>query len=60
MGEITRKEFMVKTGCAALAAGGALAANGWGRGALSDSNAYAYASADSQKYVREAMHRKEV
>lgn len=60
MGKITRKEFMAKTGCAALAAGGALAAQGWGNGTLSGSNAYAYASADSQKYVREAMHYKKL
>ena len=64
MDELTRKDFLVKAGCAALGAGGAIAAGGLGGdigcGLLAGSNAYAYASADSEKYVREAMHYKKL
>ena len=62
MDEITRKEFLRKTGCAALGAGGALAVGGLGANLgldlLAGSNAYA--GADSQMYVREAMHYKKL
>jgi len=60
MSEITRRNFILKTGAVAVGAGGALAAYRWSSGgnAPLDSAAYGYADADPGKYIREAMHYK--
>ena len=62
MSEVTRRKFILKTGAVALGAGGAMAAYRWGSKTSfpANSSAYAYGSADPQKYIREAMHFKKL
>jgi pyruvate formate lyase activating enzyme len=57
-----RRDFMSRAGAAALCAGGALALSNWADGTRPPGceEAFAYAGADPEIYVREAMHYKKL